>query len=171
LAPRIALPSSLTCIGGRGQSFSPASRLAVAGVANPAAFISHVPAATPGASAPASVRTRQIVVFDGGGAGAAPLRPMLLPAGPGEAQSQFRLPLTTATLIRAFSGLGDENCACQCFPRTEAVTNVQQALAARQFNSAAVLDDGEVSGYVLASDLQSETDTIEPHYARSPSAL
>ena len=49
------------------------------------------------------------------------------------------------------------------FPRTEAVTNVRQALAERQFNSAPVLDNGQVSGYVLASDLQDETDTIEPH--------
>ena len=49
------------------------------------------------------------------------------------------------------------------FPRTEATTNVRQALAERQFDSAPVLDDGQVSGYVLASDLQNDTDTIEPH--------
>ncbi|HEX9352620.1 MAG TPA: CBS domain-containing protein, partial [Streptosporangiaceae bacterium] len=49
------------------------------------------------------------------------------------------------------------------FPRTEAATNVRQALAERQFDSAPVLDDGQVSGYVLASDLQNDTDTIEPH--------
>ena len=51
-----------------------ASRPAVAAVLNPARFISHVPAATSNAPASASVSTRQIVVFDGGGAGAAPLR-------------------------------------------------------------------------------------------------
>jgi hypothetical protein len=64
------LPSSLTGISAGGQSSSPASRLAAVGVANPARFISHVPAATSGTPAPASLRPRQIVVFDGG-AGAA----------------------------------------------------------------------------------------------------
>src|ERR1039458_9972408 len=63
---------SLTCINARGQSSSPGSRLAVTGVLNPARFISHVPTATSSASVSASVSTRQIVVFDGGGAGAAP---------------------------------------------------------------------------------------------------
>ena len=73
-APRIALPSSLTCINAREKSSPPASWPAVAGMVNPARFISHVPAATSSAPASASVSTRQIVVFDGGGAGAAPLR-------------------------------------------------------------------------------------------------
>jgi hypothetical protein len=45
-----------------------------AGAVNPARPISHVPAAASNAPASASVITRQIVVFDGGGAGAAPLR-------------------------------------------------------------------------------------------------
>ena len=40
-APRIALPSSLTCISAGGQSSSPASRPAAAGAVNPARFISQ----------------------------------------------------------------------------------------------------------------------------------
>jgi hypothetical protein len=67
------LPSSLTCINVSGQSSSPASRPAAAG-GEPGRLISHVPTATSNAPASASVSTRQIVVFDGGGAGAAPLR-------------------------------------------------------------------------------------------------
>ena len=39
---------------------------------NPARLISHLPTATSNAPASASVSTRQIVVFDGGGAAAAP---------------------------------------------------------------------------------------------------
>jgi hypothetical protein len=49
----------------------PAGRGGVA--VNPARFINHVPTATSNAPASASVSTRQIVVFDGGGAAAAPL--------------------------------------------------------------------------------------------------
>jgi hypothetical protein len=67
-----ALPSGLAGISAGGQSSSPASRLAAAGVANPARFVSHVPAATSGTPPSASLRPGQIVVFDGGGAGAAP---------------------------------------------------------------------------------------------------
>ncbi len=74
MAPLTALPSSLTCISTREPSSPPVSRLAVAGVVNPARFISHLPTAASNASGSASVSTRQIVVFDGGGAGAAPLR-------------------------------------------------------------------------------------------------
>ena len=73
-APRIALPSSLTCINAGWQASSPASRPAAAGAVNPARLISHLPTARSNAPASASVSTRQIVVFDGGGAAAAPLR-------------------------------------------------------------------------------------------------
>ena len=65
-----ALPSSLTCINARERSSAPA----VAAVVNPARSISHVPTAASNASVPASVSTRQMAVFDGGGAGTAPLR-------------------------------------------------------------------------------------------------
>ena len=65
LAPLTALPSSLTCVNAGGQSSPPAS----GGPASPARSISQVPAAASSSSVPASVSTRQMVVFDGGGAG------------------------------------------------------------------------------------------------------
>ncbi len=49
------------------------------------------------------------------------------------------------------------------FPRTEAVATARQALADRQFDSAPVLDAGQVCGYVLGSDLPNGRGTIEPH--------
>ena len=72
-APRIALPSSLTCISalrpGARSSAPPAT-----GAANPAAFISQAPTAASNISGSAPVSTRQIVVFDGAPAGMAPAR-------------------------------------------------------------------------------------------------
>ena len=78
------------------------------GPVSPARSISHVPAAASSSPVPASVSTRQIVVFDGGGAGAAPHR-RYRPARTGDGTSATHpeiavypfIPATTAAAASA----------------------------------------------------------------------
>ena len=49
------------------------------------------------------------------------------------------------------------------FQRTEAAAVVRKALQEHQFDSAPVLQDGQVRGYVLARELRKDSGTVEPH--------